>query len=163
MSTHRHRPDTRFSFALYRDTPSILFSSKRVWLRQLCRVKNIMARAENSGCEGIYVEVAKWNFHSNRWERFAFHKFFGGELWEDLSAVQTAVRVAAIINRAAMQWDLAPSHHKQPRRYENNDGQWVTYSKTMPVSVCEAQQVELCSFIHSLPPWNPTRLQPQPA
>lgn len=36
---------------------------------------DFLARAENSGCEGFYTEVAQWNHGRQRWERFCFAKF----------------------------------------------------------------------------------------
>lgn len=68
----------------------------------------LFARAEHSGCEGCYVEVAKWNESTRRYERYAFEKYFGGEHPEDTDsagvygyAVDTAERFAADINNAA--------------------------------------------------------------
>ena len=70
-----------------------------VALRRLLKLRGqVMARAEFSGCEGCYVEVAAWNYHKNVWQRYAFEKFFGGELWRDLDARQTCERLAEIIN-----------------------------------------------------------------
>lgn len=65
----------------------------------------LLARAENSGCEGCYVEVAKWNDETNRWERYAFEKYFGGEHPSEVddarvSCVTTAEKFAAEINNA---------------------------------------------------------------
>jgi hypothetical protein len=61
----------------------------------------LFARAENSGCEGCYCEVARWNLKTHRWERFAFLKCFGGE-WVDgiTSASKTAAKFAEAINSA---------------------------------------------------------------
>lgn len=59
----------------------------------------ILARPEHSGCEGCYVEVARWNGTAGRWERFAFEKLFGSEIHPDWSAERTAGHLAAIINR----------------------------------------------------------------
>lgn len=59
------------------------------------------ANAENSGSEGCYCEVACWNKVMRRYERFAFCKFFGGELdnyggiQAELNCQDTAVRAAA--------------------------------------------------------------------
>lgn len=68
----------------------------------------LFARAENSGCEGCYVEVAKWNEERRRWERYAFEKYFGGEHPDDTDAAgvygyaaDTAQRFADDINAAA--------------------------------------------------------------
>jgi hypothetical protein len=36
----------------------------------------LYARAEFSGSEGCYVEVARWNNKAGQWQRFAFEKVF---------------------------------------------------------------------------------------
>ena len=72
-----------------------------VTLRQILRVPDLIARAEHSGSEACYVEVARWSALRQRWERFAFEKFFGGELWRNLNAGDTCERLADIINRRA--------------------------------------------------------------
>lgn len=84
---------------------------------------DVFARSEDSGCEGVYVEVAKWNGRTNRWERFVFDKLFGGEDLtpeeqdaappgdERLSAWATADRVTARINAASRQGYVALVHH----------------------------------------------------
>jgi hypothetical protein len=38
---------------------------------------SLWARVEESGSEGIYLEIARWNMTTHQWQRFAFHK------WED--------------------------------------------------------------------------------
>ena len=63
----------------------------------------LLARAENSGSEGCYVEVAKWNESTERWERYAFEKYFGGEHPGDddlATCMSTAEKYAAEINAA---------------------------------------------------------------
>jgi hypothetical protein len=70
---------------------------------------SIMARAENSGCEGCYVEVARWSEKEQRWERYCFNKVFGGEdlrlehqtAGYEVGAEATAERIAARINLAS--------------------------------------------------------------
>lgn len=51
--------------------------------KELCelnqKTQDYLARAENSGCEGCYVEIARWSYDRLHWERFAFMKFLGGE------------------------------------------------------------------------------------
>lgn len=65
---------------------------------------DLLARAENSGSEGCYVEVARWkpgsDCHSGSWRRYAFRKYFDGEHKPDesLSASDIAEHYAAIIN-----------------------------------------------------------------
>ncbi len=39
----------------------------------------LFARAEESGSEGCYVEVARWYEARWRWERYAFLKFLNGD------------------------------------------------------------------------------------
>lgn len=58
-----------------------------------------VARAEFSGSEGCYVEVARWNEEFGCWQKFAFLKFFGGEYWRSLGDEATAERLASIINK----------------------------------------------------------------
>jgi hypothetical protein len=59
----------------------------------------LFARAENSGCEGCYIEVAIWNEKTLAWERFCFEKVFGGEIREDIPrAYDTARWMADKIN-----------------------------------------------------------------
>ena len=60
----------------------------------------LYATPENSGCEGVYVEVARWNDRARQWQRFAFDKFFDGDV-DGETAWQTCERVAAEINAAS--------------------------------------------------------------
>lgn len=64
---------------------------------------DFLARAEDSGCEGIYTEVARWSHCRERWERFCFIKFLGGEDHEraDWTPRQLAEHHAAEINLSA--------------------------------------------------------------
>lgn len=86
----------------------------------------LVARAENSGSEGCYIEVARWNKDAQRWQRYAFLKVFGGEdltLEEQdeaekrdngaLGSVATAQRIAAHIN-ASFDGDEARFIHTFP-------------------------------------------------
>lgn len=70
-----------------------------------------LARAEDSGCEGIYTEVARWSYSRQRWERFCFVKFLGGEdaNHPDWTPRQLAEHYAAEINLSA-----GPDHALQP-------------------------------------------------
>ena len=64
--------------------------------------RDLLARAENNGCEGFYTEVARWSYVNNRWERLCFVKFLGGEDGNpDLTAQQLAERYAKEVNDAA--------------------------------------------------------------
>lgn len=148
MRTRLDRP----SFSIYSlDNPRFPFAPCRrmrdVSLRSLLKVKDLWARAEQSGCEGCYVEVAKWNAGSQRWERFAFEKFFGGEMWDGLNAEETAMRVAAIINRVNPGY-LCSNHLLAPGK---------NYGLRKPISVVKVQQQEVTGIIHSMPSWNPIR------
>jgi hypothetical protein len=62
---------------------------------------DLWARAEQSGCEGCYCEIARWSNKNHRWERFAFAKFFGGEHPEapEAGSIETAALYARDINR----------------------------------------------------------------
>lgn len=75
---------------------------------------DLLARAENSGCEGFYVEVARWSFKRERWERYCHFKFLGGEDRErpDWPPKRLAEHYAREINDAynENQGDLALIH-----------------------------------------------------
>lgn len=76
-----------------------------------CEVGGLVARAENSGCEGCYVEVARWNWNYQQWQRFAFTKVFGRDGNE--SAFDYASKLAAAINTAG-DAEYAPLVHRLP-------------------------------------------------
>lgn len=61
----------------------------------------LYARAEQSGSEGTYVEVAIWNDNHRQWQRYAFMKCFGGEhpSLPDAESIETATRFATDINQ----------------------------------------------------------------
>ena len=83
---------------------------------------DLLARAENSGSEGCYVEVARWSYERNRWERFCFVKFLGGEdrEREDWPVAKLAEHHANEINNAARSGqDRLPLIHNLPDRREN--------------------------------------------
>jgi len=67
------------------------------------REGDLLARAENSGSEGYYVEVARWSFERERWERYCHFKFLGGEdrHREDWPPQRLAEHYAREINNAA--------------------------------------------------------------
>lgn len=156
-------PFSRLSFCLYQSR----FSRKlfrHLNAKKLLRIPGLFARAEDSGAEGCYVEIAKWNRHSRRYERFAFEKFFGGELWADLSAELTAARVAAIINIASeSNIPLARTGREKSCRFKGErlkckDGS--IYRVARPISVRDVSPYEFASVIHSMPCWNPSRVKP---
>jgi hypothetical protein len=62
----------------------------------------IVARAEESGCEACYIEVARYHESTRTWRRFAFCKVFGGEDGQEPETARaTADRIADRINAAA--------------------------------------------------------------
>lgn len=64
----------------------------------------LFARAEHSGSEGCFTEVAIWNPKTRRQERYAFAKFLGGELKiegkDEATARELAEHCAKQINDA---------------------------------------------------------------
>lgn len=86
----------------------------------------LVARAEYSGCEGCYIEVAKWNTGSQRYERYAFEKVFGGEhpsedgeAGREVSAAKTAQLFCNDINGAGSGVDdYMPIVHSMPNYAE---------------------------------------------
>ncbi len=93
-----------------------------ITMEQLCELASkgeVFARAENSGCEGCYVEVARWNQEANEWQRFCFEKVFGGEdlkldqqIGDDAcGAESTAERIANRINAISRHSHVALVHH----------------------------------------------------
>ena len=66
--------DLRFSY--YGPNPW-----EAVYLSELCACGinelPLIARVEDSGSEGFYVEVARWSDKLKGWARFAFYKFLG--------------------------------------------------------------------------------------
>ena len=55
----------------------------------------LLARAEESGSEGCYVEVAIWNDHAGQWQRFCFMKCFGGEHPSDADHNRVTANITA--------------------------------------------------------------------
>lgn len=97
-------------------------------LLDLCKSEqDVLARAENSGSEGCYVEIARWNpaYQMNGnpqkggWNRFAFDNFFTGQIWKNLSAYETAERIAGIINLRGNQ-HAANLIHSLPNFFPSN-------------------------------------------
>ena len=89
----------------------------------------LVARAEDSGCEGTYCEVAIWNEKTRRFERYAFYKFLGGEF-----AVPTpgtyceATYCANLINESSCSLNVrrseqAPIIHSMPTFDSYGDSQ----------------------------------------
>lgn len=83
---------------------------------------DLMARAEESGCEGCYIEVARWNDKLRQWQRFAFEKVFGGEEGgqDGESARDAAIRIANRINQAHGV-DFVPLIHTLPSWEEKKE------------------------------------------
>jgi hypothetical protein len=95
-------PDIRF--ALYAEAwkPGVWLSD----LEKLGSELDLLARVENSGSEGEYCEVARWDVVWH-WTRYAFCKFLGGE---GLTAQEAADR----INNACWHKGKAPLIHGLP-------------------------------------------------
>jgi hypothetical protein len=67
-------------------------------LLELAKKKCLWARAENSGSEGCYCEIARWNEKSEAWERYCFEKFFGNDketCWEEASRYADEINAVA--------------------------------------------------------------------
>ncbi len=58
---------------------------------------------KGAGSEACYIEIARWNFDTDEWQRYAFEKLFGGEIpgFPDDNDVTACQRVADQINAAA--------------------------------------------------------------
>jgi hypothetical protein len=95
---------------------------------------DLLARAEDSGCESTYWEVARWNEARRRWERFAFEKcldVFRSDvpgLSADAGDQETAEAVAKIINDAAWHKGRMTWVHTLPT-YEQADAETVQQEK----------------------------------
>ena len=105
-------------FALYHGPYTKASLSTGITLDELlvlAKDGELVARAENSGSEGCYVEVARWNPNPEtgpaQWQRYAFEKVFGGEIERldpkkyglfpgELDADATAEVLAGMINMA---------------------------------------------------------------
>ena len=72
---------------------------KDVSLADLIADPMTCAEAAFSGSEGCYCEVAKWSESRNRYERFAFAKFFDGDV-EGKTAYQIASELAVKITES---------------------------------------------------------------
>lgn len=72
------------------------------------RENMLHARAEDSGCEAYYVEVARWSEARNRWEKYCFEKLFDSDSMRDWERCQA---VADAINEASKCRDVAWVHH----------------------------------------------------
>lgn len=146
----------RLSFALYgsrRGKPM-----RHVTWKQLVRIPFLLARAEESGCEGCYVEIAKWNPHAGRYERFAFQKFFGGELWDGVNDRTVAARIALMVNLVS-KTDMVFARTSRRGIYKCQiSGRKYTTDKGP--SVVATMPYEFASLVHSMPCWNPTKKSP---
>lgn len=79
-----------------------------VTLDELSKDEDAVARVEQSGSEGFYVEVARWNEDANRWERYAFLKVFEQGV---ASALERTINGASP--------SMSPIFHNMPN-YTNN-------------------------------------------
>lgn len=77
---------------------------------------DLWARGEDSGCEGSYCEVARWNYETERWEKFAFAKFHGFDhpTRPELNCDEAADFVAAEINEAGFGSKRSPIVSRMP-------------------------------------------------
>ncbi len=71
---------------------------EHITLDELKQDSDIQAEAVESGCEGTYVEIAKWCHEKNKWFRYAFCKFLGGEDGTDRDGKEIAEDIALQIN-----------------------------------------------------------------
>lgn len=78
----------------------------RISLNELKEVEGCVARTENSGSEGYYCEVVRWNDKAGKYQRFAFCKFLGGELHEIIDDLDSANIVTDTLNKC---WS---AHHE---------------------------------------------------
>lgn len=111
------------NFSRYSPPNTLLRGISFEELLEISKDGSILARAEDSGSEGCYVEVARWkqgsDCHSGDWCRYAFEKVFGGEdlklehqtAGPEVSAHATAERIAARINAASGNAHIALIHH----------------------------------------------------
>ena len=121
--------------------------------KQLLRIPGLYARAEYSGCEGCYVEIAKWNRHTNSYQKFAFLKFFSGEVWRDLHEDLIAARIAAMINLLSKSSVPVTTTKKlRSYRYEGK-----TYKCQKPMSICDVRPFEYACIVRNMPNWNPVK------
>lgn len=67
-------------------------------LEELKQDPDIQAEAVESGCEGTYVEIAKWSETMKQWYRYAFAKFLGGEDGTERDGKEIAEDIALQIN-----------------------------------------------------------------
>lgn len=95
--------ECRIRFHQYTSFGNLYSISQLVELR---RTAGVVARVENSGCEGYFVEIARWSDKNTRWEKFAFNKFLGGEICEDDNALKTAEKVRDLINGTDQQENI---------------------------------------------------------
>jgi len=79
-------------------------------LYSVAETGELHARAEDSGSEGVYVEVARWCHKRSDWFRFAFAKYLGGEDGHESDPWQLAEWTAAKINAASKNRHVAWVH-----------------------------------------------------
>lgn len=91
-------------------------------------VEGIFARAENSGAEGIYVEVAIWNDTMGQFEAFCFEKLLGGEFGSgENDPAEVAQAIADLIGMPDKDWPLI---HRMPR-YEGESLRAADYQTAL--------------------------------
>lgn len=87
---------------------------------------DLWARAEFSGSEGCYAEVAKWNHDSQQWERYAFEKYFADEYD---SALGIAKLAASVINSSGNVDHLGIIHSMPSYGQSGKSAGWGKSSK----------------------------------
>lgn len=89
--------ESRIKFCRYTPTNSDPIGD--ISLTDIMDDSDLTAEACQSGCEGTYVEVAKWCHERNRWFRYAFLKCLGGEDGTERDGDTIAKDLADKINR----------------------------------------------------------------
>ena len=107
MKTSEIELINKFSFTPYGEN-----SFASITVSELMKIKGeCIARTENSGSEGYYCEIARWNPKIRKYQRFAHHKFLGGEI-PDNDGLTCATKVTDVLN---LSWDvddeIAIIHH----------------------------------------------------
>lgn len=68
-------------------------------LLELAKEGDLVARAEESGSEGCYIEVIRWKHgddcHTGEWRRYCFEKVFGGEHPSEKDDARVSARATA--------------------------------------------------------------------
>ncbi len=108
MNTETKQLIEQLSFSQYGEECNHIKVSELIKIKDEC-----IARVENSGSEGIYCEIARWNPKTQKYQRFAFAKFLGGEIL-DWDYKTCAKNVTEYLNDA---WEICEDepiiHHME--------------------------------------------------